>query len=477
MATTNGNRKILDLKRWDFCNPAPFQSSAGTFASYVFCNIQQALLLQNVSTCYLYNANEDSYITIPASGLTNALAAGTAAVGVPWSTGTTVGAAFLTATGGTTTTLVTNQTLARDLRGYQIQLLEGTSAGDIRTIASNTIGANATITVTSAFTAAPTVTTTYRLLTPRWFVVNAGAIASGSVKFYDFATNTWNTVSQTNLPATIGTDSAMTSTSCYVGSSFNPLATGTSTGTNTSTTLNNTSKAWTTNQFTNMQIRITSGLGAGQIRTIASNTATAITTSVAWTTTPDATSVYAIEGNDDHIYYVGSATTSMYRFSISANTWTTVGTARAAASGAAVSLNYFYKTGDSIWGTENTIINGRRLYSFRGGASAVADYYDIAAGAWTAVTIAPGVETFTTGSHYAYDDAYIYLQKDATGRWFRFDPVLNAMEPWSVATYTQGTALNGNKAFVVSYIDGATVIKYVYYWLNTSSVVLRQLVI
>lgn len=477
MATTNGNRKILDLKRWDFCSPAPATGSTACFVAPLFCNVQHAMYLVNANAQYLYNANEDSYLGVASAGLAGTFGAGAALVGIPWSTGSTIGAASLTATGGTTTTLVTNQTLARDLRGYQIQLMEGTSAGDIRTIASNTVGANATITVTSAFTAAPTVTTTYRLLTPRWLVVNAGVQAAGSVKIYDFATNTWTSVSQTGLPATVGTDSAMVSTAGYSGSSFYSLATGTSTGTNTSTTLNNTGKAWTVNQWTNMQIRITGGTGAGQVRTIASNTATAITVGTAWTTTPDATSTYALEGNSDHVYYIGSAAANMYRYTISTNTWTTVGTGRPAASGANGSLQYFDRITDSTWTNESAIINGRRLYSFRGGGSAVLDYYDIAAGTWTTVTYAPGAETLTTGSNYAYDDQYTYIQKDVTGRWFRFDPVLVSMEPWGVTTYTQSTGVVGNRAWMVNYIDGATTLKYVYFLLNSTSVVLRQLVI
>jgi len=31
MATTNGNKKILDPKRWEFMTPAPTASAAGAF--------------------------------------------------------------------------------------------------------------------------------------------------------------------------------------------------------------------------------------------------------------------------------------------------------------------------------------------------------------------------------------------------------------------------------------------------------------
>jgi hypothetical protein len=62
-------------------------------------------------------------------------------------------------------------------------------------------------------------------------------------------------------------------------------------------TLTDTAKAWTVNAYANKSVVITGGTGAGQSRTIASNTATVLTTSTAWTTNPDATSTYAIRDN------------------------------------------------------------------------------------------------------------------------------------------------------------------------------------
>jgi RHS repeat-associated protein len=75
---------------------------------------------------------------------------------------------------------------------------------------------------------------------------------------------------------------------------INNLAAGTSTGSNTTTTLNDTTQSWTTKQWAGLTVQITGGTGAGQFRTISSNTATQLTVSQAWTTIPDATSTYAI---------------------------------------------------------------------------------------------------------------------------------------------------------------------------------------
>lgn len=69
---------------------------------------------------------------------------------------------------------------------------------------------------------------------------------------------------------------------------------GTSTGSNTSTTLNDTTKAWTVNAYTNFWVYVSGGLGSGQYRKVSSNTATQLTVASAWTTTPNGTSTYIV---------------------------------------------------------------------------------------------------------------------------------------------------------------------------------------
>ncbi len=77
---------------------------------------------------------------------------------------------------------------------------------------------------------------------------------------------------------------------------------GTSTGSNGASTLKDTTKTWTVNAYAGMIVRIVDGLGVDQVRTIVSNTATELTLSAAWTTTPDATSEYSI-GGFEHYHY------------------------------------------------------------------------------------------------------------------------------------------------------------------------------
>jgi hypothetical protein len=479
MTTTNGNRKILDLKRWEAVTSAPQATAAAHFIVSSRHHRQQQMLVSSATVAHLYNPSEDGWVQIPSPALGGTFGAGACG------TGTAIGPSG-TATSGTTSTIVTNLTLARDLRGYSIHITGGPNAGVTLEIVSNTIGANATITVAaqaSAFSAS----TTYRLLTPRWYVLNAvasaGTTTANLFKFYCFALNTW-TSAETGATdgvapaAVIGTDSGLIATPSWIDDDYKAFATGTATAGGAST-LTNSAKAWTTNQWTNYQIRIVSGTGAGQIRSISSNTATVITVGSAWTTQPDNTSVYSIEGNDDFIYYMGSNAVTLYRYSISGGSWTTLspGVARGGAPGAGMSGQWVHSVSASQWTGEAAILNGKYLYSFRGSAGALLDRYDIAANSWSAVSYAPATETFTTGSKWVYIKDYLYGHKDGSGRWFRFDLAQSAMDGMTQMLYPNGTAVVGDTAFDVVYKDGATEIDYIYMVLNTSTVHLRMMVI
>jgi len=474
MPTTNGNRKILDLKRWEFCAPLPAATVVGSFISSSRHFRQQQMYLRGQNESYIYNPAEDGWVTLPAAALAAAVGAGTSGVAGAWSTGTTTAAASLTATGGTTSTIVTNQTLARDLRGYRVHILAGPNAGAVLDIVSNTVTTNATITVAtqaSAFTAS----TVYRLLTPVWYVGVNGSTAAASFRKYDYATNTWTTLA--NMPISFGTDAKMVATPSIVDGAFLSFATGTATSA-TTTTLVQTGKTWTASQWVNSQVRITAGTGAGQIRTITANTADTLTVAT-WTTTPDATSQYAIEGNDDFLYLLGNNAVTLYRYSISANTWSTLtpGAARAAAPGAGMSAHWVHSAQGTDWNNESAIINGRWIYSLQGAATGALHRYDIAGNTWQTVTYAPSSETFTTGSKYALHNGLLYIQRDATGRWFALDFVRSELFPWGTMLYPQGAAIVGDTAFDVIYKDGAAEIYYVHMANNTSTVMLRQMVI
>lgn len=476
MTTTVNLRKILDRKQWEFCAPAPTATAAGTFISSSRHFKQMQYYLVNATTAWEYFPEEDAWSELPNPGLGGTFAAGACGVCTP------IGPAGQ-ATAGTSATITTSASLQRDLRGFKVRITGGPCAGDERVIASNTVGSNSVITVTTPFSSNITNASSFVLLTPKWYVFNAHTVApvAGQFKWYDYALNTWTSGATPAVGAAWGTDGRLVATPSIVDSTYSTFTSGTATS-GSATTLVNSAKNWTANQWANAyQVRITGGTGAGQTRLISSNTATSLTVASSWTTNPDATSQYSIEGNDDYLYLMGNNAVTMYRYQISTNTWTTLspGVARSGAPGLGVSGHWVWGCGDSGWNTENTILNGRRLYSFRGAAGAVIDYYDIPSNAWTStLAYSPATTTFTTGTKYTIiGGRYIWIQKDATNRFYRYDPVKSEMEPGAQFLYVQGGAVVGDTCFDITYTDGATSLTWIYFLLNTSQVMLRMLLI
>lgn len=459
-------KKVLDRKEWEMMTPSPIANAAAHFTITDPSGEDKSIMLvAGASAIYRYDAHQDGWQQLPNSGIAGTFAAGSC--GTFHQNG-----ASGTATAGTTTTITTNLTLNRSIKGYKVLITAGVNAGEVRTIASNTLGANSIITVTVAYSVAITTSSVYQLLTGRYYFFNAGTTAVG-FSYYDRALNTWTSRSVTGLPTAWGTDGRLCSTWSAAGSHF---ATGT-TSSATSTTLV-TTKTWTASQWINFQVRIISGTGAGQVRPITANTATTLTVA-AWTIIPDVTSVYVIEGNEDNLYLMGNNVVTMYKYSISANTWATVtpSVARGGTFASGGGANWVSNVTDPSWTNENAILNGRRIYSFRGGATGALDYYDIPSNSWVALTYTPLADTFTTGSCYDYDDDYIMISKEATGRMFRFILAENRLIPWSTLVYPNGTATVGDKMFTKSLVDGNTTVKWVYTLGHSNTLLFRCMMI
>lgn len=452
MTTSVSLRPLLDRKEWEMMTPCPTTNGDAMFTITDPTGEDKGLLyICSTSVIYRYDHNQDGWQQIPASGIAGAFANG--ACGAFHHMGATGNA-----TAGTTTTITTNLTVNRSMAGYTVRITAGPNAGLNRVIESNTLGANSVFTVTEAYPVAITTASAYQFMTGRYWFFNAGTSSVGFA-VYDRMLNTWTQRSVTGLPTAWGTDGRLVSTCTGSNKMF---ATGTSTGANTTTTLNNVSKAWAVNSWTNYQVRISAGTGAGQVRVIASNTATALTVGVAWTITPDATSEYIIDGNEDVLYLLGNNAVTMYKYTISTNTWATItpATARGGSFASGGGANWVFNVDG--WDNENDILNGSRIYAFRGGASTALDYYDITENKWYALTYVPQTDTYTTGSSYDYDDNYIMIQKESTGRFFRYMIKENRIIPFSTLMYPDSTARNGDKIWTKTYIDGSTKIKWLY---------------
>jgi hypothetical protein len=305
----------------------------------------------------------------------------------------------------------------------------------------------------------------------RWVMIVDGTGEGQMVKI------TSNTATTLTFPAiTTGADA----TSVYQITDGKPgYAIGVATSGST-TTVVNSGKAWTSNQWTNYQVRILSGTGAGQIRNISSNTGTTLTIPAG--ATIDTTSVYIIESNEDNIYLLGNNAVTMYKYVISTNAWSVMSptVARGAAPSTGMCADWIGISENSTWASETVIQDGRYIYSMRGGAGALIDRFDIAggtagAGAWTAVTYI-GTETFTTGSSAFQSGEWLYIRKDATNRFFKYSVVKNVMFPFNTNTYTDGVAVLGQKIWVKS-LDSTENVRWVYSLQNTGTALHRIMII
>lgn len=404
--------------------------------------------------------------------------------------------------GSTTTVVTTNTWSANAFAGYQVRALSGTAGniGCVRTIASNTA---TTLTLAAAFPSATATSdvfviepvssmytaSAFQLQTTRWWIWNAHTAVpvASQFRFYDYALNLFmstggfSAAAVGGVPpvgAAWGTDGCLVATPSIVDTANQIFDTFTATS-GTATSVTCAARNWGVRQWSNYQIRIISGTGVGQVRWITDNTQTVLYTTT-WSIVPDATSVFVIEGNDDNLYLLGNAAVTMFRFSISSGAWITLApvTARGGATGAGCSGHWVWSTAEPNWADSRNIVSGRRIYSFRGGASAALDYYDIALNTWVASPYAPAAATFTTGAKYnIVSGRYLFILKDGSNRIYRFNFAKQEMDPMGQFLFPQGAAVVGQTSFDASIVDGNTTITWLYINMNTSNVMLRMMII
>lgn len=467
MATTLNLRKLLDLQRWTLLNQTGI--TPGTGCNYVPANDinNYELIFNGTTSQFLYSASADSLLQLPTPGTTfPAFSGGTCSACI------NVGPSGTVPFNGTTTSFQLNEAIRVNLSGYQVLITGGPGAGDIRTISGNTMGANGTIYVNTPFSATITTSSSYRLLTPTWYV-HVNSTTSGAFQAFDYVTQTW--LVRTAAPGAPSTEGQLTSTDCFFKNEFISVATGTATAGGVST-LTNSAKNWATNQFANAQVRIVSGTGAGQIRTIASNTATELTLSTSWTTTPDSTSVYSIEGNQSFLYLGNSSSTTFYRYSIISNSWTTL-SSRGSVPAQSFKNCWIYRNPAAHWNVENSLLNGRYLYCPRSGTSI--DVYDIATNTWsnfqhTAISSISSLGMDTDGS-----DIYVlHFISTTTARLYKLNPASGCyFEPQGTFTLSSISTTAGHRLRIHAYKDGNTRVNYLYYTLGFTDQTFRTLLI
>ncbi len=549
MALTINLKKKVHRKVWESVfTQLPVATAAG--AIWVGDNLNmgdgsQAYYITGVSSVYLYRKDEEAFGLLPNSGSAGTFGAGAAGFVHP------VGPSF-TASAGTTTGFTSALTINRDLRGYRFRVTGGTNKGVEGIISSNSLGANSAFKTVDTYTAFDNTSVIVLLTNRLWFYVpgatsgfnyydfaanawtsrsvvsgpaitaNEGCLigtpaqeavmetgtasGAGTTTLLD-ATRSWTVnefarcllkvisgtgagsyryiTSNTAGALTLDTSLTTDATSVYeISGNWSDVA---SAGATTSITVG-TGTPFTASQWIGYQVRAVAGTGAGQVAVITANTSSSISFA-AVSTAFDATTRYVIEPDDNALYFLGGAAVTLFKYSISANTWSTLTptAARAAVVGAGASASWIGNVKDPLWRgvgstggySANLKTNGRYILSFRGTAGGVLDVYDIPVNTWYSGVNYAGAsnETFTTGSTYCDVGGFIYVQKDATGRFFRFDVARNDLQPLTTNATTQGAAISGARLIVDKYTDAANgkSLRWLYWALNTSTQIQRML--
>lgn len=488
MPTILNFKDQIDQFSWRFTASLQLAMGAGSCIAWDSRNSNRNTpfnyVLHNNTTFSAFSPLTNDFLSLPSPALAGTYGAGACAVMHP-----TQGPRGTLAAGATPTSVIlttalpaavgVNQLANRgDGEGFTIRIIS-TSSGrtEARQIIANTGGTTPTILLDSALSFTPAVGDTYEIRSGRVYLLGAGALAAGIFRAYDIATNSYITLAQTNLPATIGGDSMMVALSeGHVPSNAVDTNVGyfgniTSTAGNTSTTLNAAAGVLPAtlfaNEYRNFQVRIvtdpTTPTSVGQRRRVTSHTAgaTAIFTVPTWTVTPSANAVFVVENDDDKILLF-TAQAAIYNYNCAANTWDTTTWAVPVASGNGVVAAHSHGIVRDPSG------NARHsfIYRVRGSVTNAIDVLDIAGaatGVWSNdVPYGNRSTAFNVGTCGAQDPItnggkYLYMNLNGAQRHARFDMRNRVLEPLAFLHHNgSGAAHVGGRLGMSWFFDGAT---------------------
>jgi hypothetical protein len=515
----NAFKKVIDQLIWRQVAPTPnAHAAAGSLCSDMRSDISRnPFAYQLVSAAILnrFNIVTKGWAFAVNPGLGGTFGAGACSVFAP-----SFGLVGTIAAGATTTSVTLSTVLPTAVGanmlanrggsgeyGFKLRIIDNGAGGSGRTVERFIIGNSASnaplINVLSSFGFTPVTGSRYEIVAGRVMMLSAGVLAATSWRSFEVASNTLASMTQANLPATIGTDSDLIALdeqyTPYDNSPGDGMIKGAynyDTGVTSRYALTATAMAAGTltgqaalgdsgvvaNEYRNFQIRIVEDLtnvtAVGQRRVIASHTAgpsPVYTLGTNWSVTPSATAKYVIE-LPNLVLARSSATTTVYTYnymdatinngtnSIAANAWSTTYFGVAPAANAAAGMWM------PSWGIQPDPGNNARhsfCYFFRGGAATL-DVLDISGsitGTWTgAITYDGSPGAFpTTGSCGAYapndnEGRMFYMNlyvASAINQMYRFDVQNRVLSPFAPTDTVQaGTAAVGKRLACYCALDG-----------------------
>lgn len=179
---------------------------------------------------------------------------------------------------------------------------------------------SSTYSLNSNWTITPDNTTFFTTLTGGIYLLSsAAATPFFTLQYYDIIHDSWQTKTcpQTLIQAALGTDATIERIA-KVGTRLTTKV-GVISGGNR--TLTDASQSFTSGQYDNCRIVLTSGTGIGQSRRIVSSSNGIFTTARPWDTNPDSTTVYEVWPNYDLLYMGGGAAAAIYAYEIEDDWW------------------------------------------------------------------------------------------------------------------------------------------------------------
>lgn len=513
----NNFKPVLDRNMWIGIQPAPLSHAAGAclcsdLRNDFFRN-PNYYFLQAATILYRFNIITKGWQQLPTPG-TQTVGAGTAMVYAP--------SRFLVgniSAGATTTSIPTSTSLSTTpwlnqfasmggtgTYGWKIRII-GFAAGktEERFIVGNTATATPTLLLDSPLSFTPAANDRYEIVAGRIMFLGPGALAAATWRAMDVTTNAVSALTNTNLAATIGTDSALLTldeqyvpynhfpgegfikgTYQYTRNIF-PLCALTATASAAASLTGQASGGDTdvvSNEYRNFQIRIVEDTGTpaavGQRRIISSHTAgPSPVYSIGggnWTTQPSSSAKYVIEypnlllartaaNTTTYTYNYGPDTVNNGTNSIATNAWSTTYLAAGPSANGAGNL---WMPSFSIQPDDQNNARHSFCYFIRGGNVSTIDLLDIAGGttgSWATSITYDNPTAFTTGNCgtpavTSNEGRYFYLNvytQNALNQIFRFDVKNRTFVPYTPTDWIQTAAAALGNRFV-SYVgfDGTT---------------------
>lgn len=513
----NTFKKVIDMLMWRQIAPAPNAHAAAVcLASDLRSGLSRnPFVYQLVSATVLsrFNVVTKSWNFIQSPAL-----AGTFGVGAAMAFAPSLGLVGTIAAGATTSKVVISTAFPAAVGlnmlanrggsgeyGFKLRII-GYASGktEERYITGNTAGTQPTISVLSPFSFTPALNDRYEIVAGRVMMLSSGLLAANAFRSYEVASNFLSTtLSITNLPATLTTDSAMmVLDEQYVPYDMKPgegMIHGTftyDTGVETRDALAATAMGASTltgqaalgdavvlaNEYRNFQIRIVQDTVAptavGQRRIIASHTAgvsPVYTLGTAWAVQPSSSAKYVIElpnllllrttaNTTTYTYNYGDAAVNNGTNSVAANAWSTT---YFGVAGIGNTVGGMWAPSFGIQPDADRNARHSHCHFFQGSGTRI-DTLDIAGsitGAWSASIVVDGMVALTTGTSGVYspfdnEGRMFYMDiytASAINQMYRFDVKHRVMMPFTPTDFLQsGAAAAGNRMAAYCAVDGST---------------------